>query len=67
MSTHTLRYVLDEEGISVMLGCAGNQLVSEQGEAIALAFREVELEISVDDDWGICTIVSVNGREVVNE
>lgn len=48
MSTHTLRYVLDEEGISVMLGCAGNQLVSEQGEAIALAFREVELEISVD-------------------
>ena len=64
MSCHTLKYKLDDEGIKVMLGCAGRQMIAEQGEAIAEAFREVDITIEVDDDWGLCSITHVNGREV---
>lgn len=64
MAQHTLRYVLGEEGVQVMLGCAGDQLIQEQGEAIAQAFREIDVTIEVDDNWGICKITHVNGREV---
>ena len=64
MSSHTVKYKLDEAGIAVMLGCAASSIISEQGEAIAEAFREVDITIDIDDDWGICKITHINGREV---
>ena len=64
MASHTMKYTLSSEGVEVMLGCAGNQLIQEQGEAIAKAFSEVDITIEIDDDWGICSITHVNGREV---
>jgi hypothetical protein len=64
MSIHNLRYKLDEEGVALMLGCAGNQLIEEQANAIAEAFSEIEVTINIDDDWGVCSITHINGREV---
>jgi metal-sulfur cluster biosynthetic enzyme len=64
MAERTLRYKLDEKGMEVMLGCASAHLIEEQSEAIAQAFKEIEVTINVDDDWGFCTITHVNGREV---
>ena len=64
MSFHTLRYKLDEDGVQLMLGCAAEQVIQEQGEAIAHAYRFIDVTISIDDDWGICEITHVNGRKV---
>lgn len=63
----TLTYKPTEDAIHVMLGCAANQLIKEQGEAIANAFSQIEVTIEVDDDWGICRILQVNGRDVAQE
>lgn len=62
----TLTYVTSLDSIEVMLGCAANQLIKEQGEAIAKAFAEIEVTIEIDDDWGICKILQVNGRDVAD-
>lgn len=62
----TLRYKATDDSVEIMLGCAANQLIKEQGEAIAKAFDEIEVTIEVDDDWGICKILQVNGRDVAD-
>lgn len=67
MAIHELTYVPSKECAEVMLGCAANQIVKEHGEAIAKAFAEISVVIDVDDDWGICRILYVNGKEVVQD
>ena len=58
-----MTYALNEEGVELMLGCAAEQVIEEQGQAIAKAFSEVDITIDVDE-WGMCNITHVNGREV---
>ncbi len=66
MATHTLKYKIDQPSVQLMLGCAANQIIEEQGEMIKTAFSEIEITIDVDDAWGICTLTHVNGYEVKN-
>ena len=53
-----------EAGVEIMLGCAAKQIIEEQAEAISNAFSEIEVTIEINDDWGVCKITHVNGREV---
>lgn len=63
MTQHVVKYALSGEGVELMLGCAAEQVIQEQAEAIAQAFREIEVVIDIDE-WGMCSITHVNGREV---
>ena len=62
MSVHTLKYKLDDEGIKIVAGCAAKQIVQEIHDAVAVAFREINVTLEVDDDWGICRIIACNGE-----
>ena len=66
MATHTLKYKIDQPSVQLMLGCAANQVIEEQGEMIKTAFSEIEITIDIDDAWGICHVTHVNGYEVKN-
>ena len=45
MATHTLKYKIDQPSVQLMLGCAANQVIEEQGEMIKTAFSEIEITI----------------------
>lgn len=64
MAIHTLRYILDDEGIEIMAGCAAQRIIEEQEGAIREAFSDISLTIEIDDDWGVCKILAVNGLDV---
>lgn len=64
MSRHTLTYSLDSKGIAIIGGCAMNAVIEEQEEAIKVAFRKIQVVVDLDDDYGFCNIVAVEGMPV---
>ncbi len=62
-----LNYKLDQKGIDVMLGCAANHYIKEHQEAISDAFREITVSIEHDSEFGICRLVAVNNRPLVED
>lgn len=64
---HELRYKLEESGIEVMEGCSTNHLIQEIKQAVSEAFREITVTIDHSPEWGICRIIAVNGREIVED
>ena len=67
MSTHVVEYKMSEASLSDMKYLSTGCMIAEQASAIAKAFSDIELTIEVDDDWGICRITHVNGREVADD
>ncbi len=64
MSYVDLRYKLDEKGIELMRGCAGNHLIDEIKHAVTEAFREIVVTLDHNEDTGICRIVAVNNHNL---
>lgn len=48
----------------VEFGCMLND---EQREAIKNSLKYVNLTVSIDDTWGYCEVVQVNGRPIVRD
>lgn len=48
----------------VEFGCMLND---EQREAIKNSLKYVTLTVSIDDTWGYCEVVQVNGRPIVRD
>jgi hypothetical protein len=67
MSQHNIKFKMSDEGITDMKFVSNGCMIKEQAEAIKHAFNEIEIGIEIDDDWGICKITHVNGREVLDE
>lgn len=67
MSMHTLKYKLCDEGLKIMAGCAANNIIEEQGDAISNAFSEINVTIEVDDDWGICKLIAINNYPIQSQ
>lgn len=44
-------------------GCAVN-FNEEQQDAISRAFNNINVTIDIDDTWGFCKIIAVNGHKV---
>lgn len=44
-------------------GCAVN-FNEEQQDAISRAFNKINVTIDIDDTWGFCKIIAVNGHKV---
>lgn len=48
---------------NALLECS-ERFDEEKAEAIANAFNKVKITIEVDEDWGFCKIVAVNGSSL---
>ena len=64
MTIHTLDYSLDSKGIKIVGGCAMNCIIEEQEEAVKVAFRNIKLTVDIDEDYGFCRILAVDGLAV---
>lgn len=57
-------YTLSEGCIPKFEGCAATQVIDEQIEAISAAFRKIHVTVDVDDEWGFCKIIAVDGLPI---
>lgn len=57
-------YNLAEGEIPKFEGCASFAVIDEHQECISNAFRKIKVTVDIDDEWGFCKIVAVNGHAV---
>lgn len=60
------RYKLSGDDIIKFESCAANAVIDEHEGAISVAFRDIDVTIEVDDEWGFCKIIAVNGHRVID-
>lgn len=46
------------------LECCAVNFNEEQQDAISRAFNNINVTIDIDDTWGFCKIIAVNGHKV---
>lgn len=57
------QYKIVSGELSKLEGCAVN-FNEEQQDAISRAFNNINVTIDIDDTWGFCKIIAVNGHKV---
>lgn len=57
-------YNLSEGDIPKFEGCASNHVIDEHVDAISSAFKTIHVAIEVDDEWGFCKIIAVDGHPI---
>lgn len=58
------QYKLIRGDVPPLDGCASN-FNEEQSEAISKAFDIINVSIEVDETWGFCNIVAINGASIM--
>lgn len=58
------KYLLSDGDIPKFEGCAINAVIDEHIDCISNAFRSLNVTIEVDDEWGFCRLIAVNGQEL---
>lgn len=59
-------YKIEDGDIPLLEGCAARAVIDEHIEAISSAFNKIKITIDVDDEWGFCKIIAVNGSPVMD-
>lgn len=57
-------YKIIDGDLPLLEGCASRSVIDEHIDAISSAFNKIKITIDVDDEWGFCKIIAVNGHSV---
>ena len=60
------KYKMTEGDVPKMESCASNAVIDEHIDCISAVFSTINVTIEVDDEWGFCKILAVNGNSVLD-